>query len=198
MQWCWPKRWFHWRPQLPGKSSHKERFIQGSFPSKFYFSFIPPTSFFFFLSRPMSPPCHWCPSLSGMFIVWQSGGKSTLGNKAKPLRHRKFGLMLIPSLFPFFNFFFFHRKACVFCVVWLSLCKRFAQSFLPWWDPADLGGGNAVVGHEHRCHQVPAGRGICSFPSIPALQHSNRRRYKSLSVFIHLLMPHFKVVGGFV
>lgn len=123
--------------------------------------------------------------------MWQRGGKST-PDKAKPSRHRKISLMLIPSLFSFLNFFFplKEQECSEWCV---CLCANILhRAFLPWWDPADLGGGDAVVGHKHRCHQVPAGRGICCFPSIPALQCSKRRRYKGLSVFIHFLfLPHF-------
>lgn len=101
--------------------------------------------------------------------------------------------MLTASLFSFFSIFS-PKKARVFWVVCLSLCRHFAQSFLPRWDPADLGGGGVVT----QMSPSASWTRHLLFPSIPALQHSNRRRYKSLSVIIHLLMPHFKVVGGFV
>lgn len=125
---------------------------------------------------------------------WQSGGKSTLDNKAKPSRHSKIGLMLIPSLFSFFNFFFPFKKARVFWVVCLSLCKHCAQSFfchggtLQIWEEVMLSWGTDVT----KCQLDKA-----SATSPPSL-HCSTQTEEDTKASVHLYIYYchiLKLVG---
>lgn len=131
-------------------------------------------------------------SLSAMlFMTWQSGEESThlWAGSVKPFWAQKtlprggsISLLLPPPY-----------KKCV-CFAHFTQFKHFTQSVYRWCGSllADLWRGDSyVVVHKHRRTQVPAVRGICYFSSIPALQQSNRRRYKNLTVFVYLLMPTF-------